>query len=255
MFNNMISSSVVELDYFSALYSNLRGRNIMRYIFFIVISVFFLTISTPVFSQETTNSEVPVWRMKGNLVITDTCGINCPCLFGLDPHHGHCMFLGGMKINDGSYGDMSLKGVTWGVLGEFTGSGENLKFIYTGYYIDDNASDGQQEALRNILSGAPFSGLGEQLGIKVVDVNVVVPDTATGEYRLTLGDMGDMVVLPVTGNDKSTPQKVQNPVYPFPAKEIIIGSATGKFNDHGKDINLENNSGEISEIELTGGGS
>ena len=227
----------------------------MKNLLITAIPVLFLSIATSVISQEATSSNVPAWKMKGNLVITDTCGINCPCLFGLDPHHGHCRFIGGMKINEGSYGDTSLEGVTWGVLGEFTGSGENLKFIYTGYYIDDSASDGQQEALRNILSGAPFSGLGEQLGIKVVDVNVVVPDTATGEYRLSLGDMGDMVVLPVTGNDKNTPQKVENPVYPFPAKEIIIGSANGKFKDHGKNINLENNSGEISEIELTGGGS
>ncbi len=88
-----------------------------------------------------------------------------------------------------------------------------------------------------------------------MNVNVVVPDTATGEYRLTLGDMGDIAILPVTGNDKSSPQKIENPVYPFPAKEIILGSATGKFSDHGKDIDLENNSGEIAEIELSGGGS
>lgn len=227
----------------------------MRNLVFIGIAVFLFAFSTSVFSEEETNSSVPDWRMKGNIVLSDTCGINCPCLFGLDPHHGHCRFLGGMKINEGSYGDTSLEGVTWGVLGEFTGSGENLNFIYTGYYIDDDASEEQQEALRSILSGAPFSQLGEQLGIKIVNVNVVVPDTATGEYRLTLGDMGDIAILPVTGNDKSSPQKIENPVYPFPAKEIILGSATGKFSDHGKDIDLENNSGEIAEIELSGGGS
>ena len=227
----------------------------MRSLVLVIMAVFLFSFSTSVFSEEGTNSSVPAWRMKGDLVVTDTCGINCPCLFGLDPHHGHCRFLGGMKINEGAYGDTSLEGVTWGILGEFTGSGENLNYIYTGYYIDDNASKEQQEALRSILSGAPFSQLGEQLGIKVVDVNVVVPDTATGEYRLTLGDMGNITVLPVTGNDKSTPQIVKNPVYPFPTKEIILGSATGKFSDHGKDINLENNSGEISEIELSGGGS
>lgn len=227
----------------------------MRNSVVIIIAVILFAFSTSVFAEEETNSSVPAWRMKGDLVISDTCGINCPCLFGLDPHHGHCRALGGMKVTEGNYGDVSLDGVTWGFLTEFTGSRENLKWIYAGYYIDDNATEAQQEALRAILSNEPFSGLGEQLGIKVVDVNVVVPDTATGEYRLTLGDMGDIAVLPVTGNDKSSPQKVENPVYPFPAKEIILGSATGKFSDHGKDMNLENNSGEISEIELSGGGS
>lgn len=226
----------------------------MRNVAFIVITVLLVTFSTSVFSEEE-GSSVPAWRMKGDLVISDTCGINCPCLFGLDPHHGHCRALGGMKVKEGNYGDVSLDGVTWGFITEFTGARETQEWIYAGYYIDDDATEAQQEALRAILSNAPFSGLGEQLGIKVVDVNVVVPDTATGEYRLTLGDMGDIAVLPVTGNDKNSPQTVQNPVYPFPAKEIILGSATGKFSDHGKDLDLKNNSGEISEIELTGGGS
>ncbi|NIP30083.1 MAG: DUF1326 domain-containing protein, partial [Candidatus Dadabacteria bacterium] len=92
----------------------------MRNLVFIGIAVFLFAFSTSVFSEEETSSSVTDWRMKGNLVLSDTCGINCPCLFGLDPHHGHCRFLGGMKINEGSYGDTSLEGVTWGVLGEFT---------------------------------------------------------------------------------------------------------------------------------------
>lgn len=225
----------------------------MRYIMLICTAVLF-AFSTGGFSAEEAGSSMPAWNMKGNLVVTDTCGINCPCLFGLDPHEGHCRFLGGMKITEGSYGETSLEGVTWGMLGEFTGSGEDLKYIYTGYYIDDSASEEQQAALRSILSAAPFSQLGEQLGIKVVNVNVVIPDSAMGEYKLSMGDMGDITVLPVSGNDKSTPQKIENPVYPFPAEEIIIGSASGNFSDHGKEMNLENNSGEISEIELSGGG-
>lgn len=227
----------------------------MRYIVLILISLSLVTLSSTVFSQEEATESVPAWRMKGNLVITDNCGINCPCLFGFDPEHGHCRALGVMKVAEGSYGEVSLAGVSWGFLTEFTGARENQKWIYAGYYIDDDASKEQEEALRSILAGPPFSGLGEQLGVKVVNVNLVVPDMATGEYKMTLGDMGDMVVMPVTGNDKESPQKVLNPVYPFPAKEIILGSATGKFSDHGKDMNLENNSGEISEIELTGGGS
>lgn len=222
----------------------------------VLIFVSLLLFNFPVISQAQDKAEksTPSWNMKGDLVVTDTCEINCPCLFGLDPHHGHCRFLGGMKINQGSYGDVSLNGLTWGVLGEFTGSGEDMEFRYTAYYIDDNSTEEQQMALRSILSGTPFSTLGEQLGVKVVNVDVVVPEKSLGEYKLILGDMGDISVMPVVGNDQNTPQKVMNPVYPFPAKEIILGSATGKFSDHGKDMDLKNKSGEISEIELSGGG-
>ena len=226
----------------------------MRYMVFVFISFILIAVPANVSSEEKAESSVPAWRMKGNMVITDTCGVNCPCLFGLDPHHGSCRFLGGMKINEGNYGIVSLKGVSWGMLGEFTGSRENQKFLYTAYYIDNKASKKQQEAVRSILSGAPFSGLGEQLGIKVVPVMVVVPDSPVGEYKLTLGNLGDMSVMPAVGNDKTSPQKIQNPVYPFPISEVVIGHAKGTFLDHGKDMELTDNSGEISIVELSGGG-
>jgi hypothetical protein len=53
--------------------------------------------------------------------------------FGLEPQHGHCRFVGGVKIIDGKYGNVSLDGVTWGYLGEFTGSVKagTQKWLYT----------------------------------------------------------------------------------------------------------------------------
>lgn len=227
----------------------------MRYMLFVIITFLLFAIPANVSSDEKSESASPEWHMKGNLVITDTCGVNCPCLYGFDPHHNSCRFLGGMKINEGNYGVVSLNGVTWGMLGEFTGSRENQKFLYMAYYIDNKASKKQQEAVRSILSGAPFSGLGEQLGIKVIPVRVVVPDSSLGEYKLSLGKLGTMSVMPAVGNDKSTPLKIENPVYPFPISEVIIGHAKGEFNDHGKDMELTDNSGEISIVELAGGGS
>lgn len=223
-------------------------KTILIFSFLIIFSV------SLAISEEDKAPGMPAWKMSGTLVITDTCGINCPCLFGMDPHHGHCRFIGGMKVDEGVFGDVSLDGVTWGFLGEFTGSRETLSWVYTGYYIDNGASEEQQEALKAILSGAPFSTLGEQLGIKVVNVEVGVPEKSVGEYSLKLGDLGSMTVLPITGNDPEAPQSIKNPVYPFPVTEVIIGSAAGKFNDHGKKLDLNNNSGEISMVVLAGGG-
>ena len=137
-------------------------------------------------------------------------------------------------------------------MGEFSGKSVESPSHYSAYYIDTGSNEKQKMAMREILSGAPFSTMGEQLGIKETSIEIKSPDGENKNYFLSLGDIGEFSVLLVYGNDASTPLKIQNPVYPFPAKEIIIGSASGKFSDHGKDLNLKNNSGEISEFTLTG---
>lgn len=217
------------------------------------LAVAILLPISAVFAEEEA-PKLPPWNMKVHMVLTDTCGINCPCLFGLDPHEGHCRAIGGVHIVEGKYGEVSLDGVTWGFLTEFAGSKETQKWLYSAYYIDKDASKAQQDALRAILSAPPFSTLGEQLGIKVEEVKIEIPDSPIKQYTLTIGKLGSVSVQPAVGNDPNTPQKVANPVYPFPVKEVVIGTSEGKFSDHGKDLNLSKNSGEISEFELAGGG-
>jgi|DewCreStandDraft_1066081.scaffolds.fasta_scaffold00301_47 hypothetical protein len=215
----------------------------------IIIGVFFILSSTTLPQEETTT-----WNMKAQMVVADTCQVSCPCLFGLEPQHGHCRFVGGVKIIKGKYGNVSLDGVTWGYLGEFTGSVKagTQKWLYTAYYIDKNASKEQQQALRSILSAPPFANLGEQLGIKAEVIKIEIPNEPLKPYTMSIGNLGSITVEPVMGNDPNTPQKVLNPVYPFPAKEITLGSAEGNFKDHKKSLDLKKNSGEISEFELSG---
>ncbi|MFQ6115481.1 MAG: DUF1326 domain-containing protein [bacterium] len=196
--------------------------------------------------------EEPAWNMKTEMVVVDNCPAACPCLFGQEPHHGYCRFVGAVHIVEGNYKGTPLDGVNWAFFSEFTGKSTEPQFRYSAYYIDSTASEAQQSALREILSEAPFSTMGEQLGIKVTSVMIEKPTTEKNEYTLTLGDLGEFSVVLVYGNDPETPQKVLNPVYPFPAKEIIIGLTNGKFSDHGRDLNLENSGAEISEFTLSG---
>ena len=57
-----------------------------------------------------------------------------------------------------------------------------------------------------------------------------------------------------TGGDGKTQMSVVNPTYPFPAAEIFLSSAKGHYDDYGKELNLTDNSGEVGEFELSGGG-
>lgn len=194
------------------------------------------------------------WNMKTEMVLVDNCPVSCPCLFGGEPHHGYCRFVGAVHVVEGSHKGTSLNGVNWALLGEFTGKSSAPRFAYSAYYIDSNATEAQKSALRDILSGAPFSALGDQLGIKETPITITKPGEGQGDYSLAIGDLGRFSVSLVYGNDPDTPQKVLNPVYPFPAKEITVGLTSGGFNDHGKDLSLENTGAEISEFTLSGGG-
>ncbi len=196
--------------------------------------------------------EQAAWNMKTEMVIVDNCPAACPCLFGLEPHHGYCRFIGAVHIVEGNHKGTSLNGVNWAMLGEFTGKSTEPQFKYSAYYIDSNATEAQKSALREILTGPPFSTLGEQLGIKEAEIKIEKPTAENDKYTLSLGDLGEFSVALVYGNDPDTPQKVLNPVYPFPAKEIIIGLTTGQFSDHGRDLSLENSGAEISEFTLSG---
>lgn len=196
------------------------------------------------------STQKPVWVMKTQMVIVDNCPVACPCLVGAEPHHGHCRYVGAGHIVNGHYKGVSLDGVNWAMVGEFSEKTTNPKFHFSAYYIDSRATQEQKKAMHEILSGAPFSTLGQQLGIKETAIELKKPTKNNQSYILKLADIGEFTVAVVHGNDNTTPLKVINPVYPFPVKEITLGDATGKFSDHNKDLNLENNSGEISEFTI-----
>jgi hypothetical protein len=190
------------------------------------------------------------WKFTCTSVAVDSCTISCPCLMGLEPHHGTCHFVMGFKIKDGHYGNVSLDGISWAMTGEFTGA-RNVKFDYVAFYLPKDAKEEQKKALRSIFGSSPFSDLPKPLAITEVDLQVMVPSQQLGVYELKIGDKGSFTITPVTGTNPGEPIKVKNPVYPFPVPEITVGRAEGRFRDHGKELELTANSGEIGMFTLS----
>ncbi len=92
------------------------------------------------------------WSMKGPYLKTCNCDPGCPCDFNQAPTHGHCHGMAAMKIDEGSYGDVSLDGLKWIALVKWPGRMDegdgDVQPI-----IDESADDAQREALLTILSG------------------------------------------------------------------------------------------------------
>ena len=64
------------------------------------------------------------WELKGELMLSCNCTVFCPCVLSLGLHpptEGHCQTWGGVRIDSGHYGDISLSGINVGLIIEIPG--------------------------------------------------------------------------------------------------------------------------------------
>ena len=64
------------------------------------------------------------WHMKGELMLSCNCTVFCPCVISLGKHpptEGYCQTWGGVKIDDGRFGDIDLSGLKMGLIIEIPG--------------------------------------------------------------------------------------------------------------------------------------
>lgn len=92
------------------------------------------------------------WRLKGPSLTSCNCDIGCPCQFNSLPTKGHCRAAMAVHVDEGHFGNVSLDGVTFGVMVAWPGP------IHEGKgeaqpIIDASASPEQREALLAIISG------------------------------------------------------------------------------------------------------
>ena len=111
----------------------------------------------------------PTWKVEGQYYETCSCDFVCPCLPGqltVSPTKGSCTFAMAFQIDRGSYGNVSLDGLGFIILGltpEAMGKGN----WSVGLIADERASVGQREAITAIASGTvggPMSALSGLIG-------------------------------------------------------------------------------------------
>lgn len=104
------------------------------------------------------------WNVSGQYYETCSCDFVCPCLPGqlmASPSKGSCTFAMAFEIERGRYGDVSLDGLGFIILGwtpEAMGKGN----WSVGVIADERARTEQREAITAIASGAaggPMSAL------------------------------------------------------------------------------------------------
>ncbi len=176
------------------------------------------------------------WNIKGEYVECCNCSVPCQCLWHEAPDDNVCK--GGVfwNIEEGSYGDVTLDGLTAGLLSDQEGilfeGGWDVVLI-----LDEAADDDQAEALETIFSGQAgglFGALAPSIE-EVVDV-VSLPFEYTNEDGHFEFEAGDVVSMAADGSQGLGGEQGTVFPHPFlpPSQEVKLGKSTewvAEFND------------------------
>jgi hypothetical protein len=143
---------------------------------------------------------VPRWHLSGQVIVACNCDYGCPCNFNGLPSTGKCEGSWSWHVEEGSYGDVPLSGLTFlaavnwpGAIHE--GNGEAI------LAIDEKADERQREALRTLLSGragGPWKIIATTLG-RVHGPEFVPFEVELADYhsRVTAGSVLRVELTPV----------------------------------------------------------
>jgi hypothetical protein len=155
------------------------------------------------------------WSIEGKALTIDNCDVGCPCIFGEEPTHGRCEYLGVMIIESGKYGNVVLDNTRIALAGAFGRPKEReaQQYDFVAFYVDTGLDAGQKTALKQLLSSEPFKLFGNPVEVK--EVPIIVKDlSGFGEVdktcTVTVGDIGKIQVTPISGAMAGKPIVVEN---------------------------------------------
>ena len=159
-----------------------------------------------------TDTLVPPWAMRGDLVAACNCAWGCPCNFDAPPTDGFCDGFYARLITEGRYGDVPLDGV------KFLSGGHAPGAVHEGGLIDvlildEDTTSEQRAAIERLHAGG---GVGEPFDIFAsvrarLLPTIVAPIEFEGHgirstVRVAGGDIFEMsisrIANPVTGGEE-----------------------------------------------------
>ncbi len=95
---------------------------------------------------------IPAWSLRGTIMIACNCDYGCPCNFNALPTQGHCEGGWTWSVDDGSFGEIPLAGLTFTVMVKWPGAihqGNGHALIL----VDERADDAQRAAIETLVGG------------------------------------------------------------------------------------------------------
>jgi hypothetical protein len=169
------------------------------------------------------------YHLEGRLLEVCDCRVLCPCWIGEDPDNGTCDSALAYRIDAGKVGDVDVTGRTIALVSHIPGNilAGNIR---SAVYVDQGASDAQQEALLNVYSGklgGPIADFAKLIG-EVVSVEraPITFDVQEGKGTLKIGDVSHAELEPYKGADGSTTTLTNTVFSTVPGAPVFVGKAT-----------------------------
>lgn len=167
------------------------------------------------------------WTIKGMEYSNCNCAYGCPCQFNALPTYGDCRYVLFTRIDEGRYGDTSLNGLRFALVGKYPGAvheGNGTQQLI----IDERADDKQREAIRRIAYNEDTDELRTHYAIyNAMSSTVLDPVIAPIELEI---DMESRTACGrVSGLVVSDAEPIRNPVK---------GKSTGHRSSCQRDLNI-----------------
>jgi hypothetical protein len=168
------------------------------------------------------------YHLEGRLLEVCDCRVLCPCWIGEDPDNGTCDSMQAWHFDRGNVDGLDMTGRT--IAAAFHIPGNVLKGGFrAALYVDDGATDEQQQALLDVFSGKHGGVVGElaKLVGEVVSVERVPITFAVNEGRGTLriADAGYAELQPYTGPDGRVTTLADTIFSTVPGAPVFVGKA------------------------------
>jgi hypothetical protein len=174
------------------------------------------------------------YHLEGRLLEVCDCRVLCPCWIGEDPDNGTCDSVLAYRFDAGAIDGVDVTGRTIALVAHIPGNVLNGNFRVA-LYLDQGASDAQQEALVNVYSGklgGPVAELAKLVG-EVISVERVpiIFDVNEGRGTLTVGDISHAELEPYRGADGSITVLSNTIFSTVPGAPVFVGKAT-RYRSH-----------------------
>jgi hypothetical protein len=178
----------------------------------------------------------PSWKISGQYYETCSCDFVCPCVPGgltVLPTKGSCTFAMAFRIDQGSYGAVSLDGLGFIVLG-FTPEEMAKGNWSVGIVADGRATAEQRDALTAIGSGTaggPIAALagfvGKFLGVESAPIQF---DRSGAKWSVKAAPFVDMAAEGVKGlnPDSTEPMHLDNTGHPAADRFALARAARSR---------------------------
>ena len=198
------------------------------------------------------------WSLQGEYMENCNCEVLCPCItwaMAGPADNERCLVPLAMHIEKGEKDGVSLDGLNAVLVvdaPQVMGEGGWRVAVY----LDERASEEQQAALGEILSGAAGgppamlgSLVGEQLGVRVVPINYTSEED---RKRVEVPGIMDFEIEPIRNPETGAVQEVTNTIHPMGSDLPIARSIRGHFDDFGLTFDNTGKNGHYREFSWAG---